>query len=234
MDFTGKYHLTKADLVEARKFASSVFLSTKMKYAEREQKSEKLIQKQAFEGKLAEIAVHKIISNKWIDITYPDMKVYYGKDKSYDADLQCMGMNLHVKTQNTLMMKRFGKGWMVQKNDPVVIKPQDNDYFVLTHINLKKYYVNIVAFVKCSDVYYIRPTVSALAKTKLVIQTQDMKVKKKLDQKEIINFFETKNSVELTQIFRAKQLKKEDLINIETTYDDDGEEYLRLWHFGER
>ena len=143
-----RFYFQREDIEACNEFVSSVFLTNSEKYKDRGSRSFKVMRQQIWEGKMTEIAVSTLLKNKWFNCSDPDMKVYFNpREKSYDADLTCDGINLHVKSQNINKLKRYGYGWMVQKNDPIVKTPKDNDVFVLCLINTTRRYVDIFEFI---------------------------------------------------------------------------------------
>jgi hypothetical protein len=67
-------------------------------------------------GKLAEWAVTLHFTEKENTISDPDMEIYPAWKKSFDADLQLDGYDLHVKSQSVESAQRFGTSWMFQYN----------------------------------------------------------------------------------------------------------------------
>jgi len=107
----------------------------------------------------------------------PDMLIYSGSNKSYDADLVCIGKNnsiyeiarhIHVKSISQETNQRIGASFLVQKNDPLVIHPKDNHYYsVLLQQSLTQYTFH--TWLKSTETTYSEPKAKHLAKTKLAV-----------------------------------------------------------------
>jgi len=58
------------------------------------------------------------------ECTEPDMNIYEVDKKSFDADLQLNGVDVHCKTTTTASAKRWGESWCFNVKDPVVKSPE--------------------------------------------------------------------------------------------------------------
>lgn len=107
-----------------------------------------------FYGKIAEFAVYNYLSNKF-DISLPDVEIYSAKNKSYDSDLIITKNNgdeilIHVKSQHTNRVNRYGKSWMFQQRDKLITNPKDNDVIILCSIIDSKT-IEIMNYFKAKD-----------------------------------------------------------------------------------
>lgn len=75
-------------------------------------------------GKMGEfyMALHL---DKYGECSLPDLRIYPAKDKSYDADLQLNGTDVHCKTTCRESARRFGEAWAFNHNDPLIRDPGD-------------------------------------------------------------------------------------------------------------
>lgn len=89
------------------------------------------IQKDIFVGALGEIAVHKYLITQNVISTSPDFTIYSVKQKSYQADLKVGNAGLHIKTQDHDSTARYGRSWLLQRNDPNCKSPDPDDFLVL-------------------------------------------------------------------------------------------------------
>ena len=92
-------------------------------------------------GKLGEIVVYLSLIKEYTDLTYPDFNIYKAYQKSWDFDLKCSKLNIHVKTQEALQSTKFGESWIFQNEDKHIFKDySSNDYVAFVKINLLQNY----------------------------------------------------------------------------------------------
>ena len=96
------------------------------------------------------------------DISSPDLNIYNSRNKSFDCDLKSTKYNFHIKTQTKETAKLFEESWLFQKNDPLVIKPNDNDFFIGTQYDENESEVKILLSKKVKDLKYDSPKLKKL------------------------------------------------------------------------
>jgi hypothetical protein len=89
-------------------------------------------------GKIAEYCLYFYLKKQNYQLKPPDINIH--TNKSYDSDLIATGknnvilenpINLHVKSMSLEAISRTGRSVVFQKNDPIIIKPNKNDFIVL-------------------------------------------------------------------------------------------------------
>lgn len=94
-------------------FSKDVINSNLEKLASRGQQESFKIYNDILQGKVCEFFVHERLDH----CSHPDIKVYPKSRKSFDADLTCLGYNIHVKS--------------CKKEDKIhswVFQPEDNNF----------------------------------------------------------------------------------------------------------
>lgn len=133
----------KRIIERCHKFADDVIGTNVRKYAQRNQYNKHVIRDQIIQGKMAEWGVYLIYKKNGYFCTKPDMRIYKGRHKSYDADLtMVIGQGrskeiyyIHIKSQSEDSAEKYGFSWLFQKKDPLVNKPKPEDMciFCLVH-----------------------------------------------------------------------------------------------------
>ena len=105
-------------------------------------------------GKLCEIEVSEELGT-----SYPDLKVYASKDKSFDADLRMGKYKIHVKSCRKGSV--FGESWVFQEQDDLVNNPTKEDILALCIISEQdvEFYT-----IKAKDAIYRDPIKKTLKK----------------------------------------------------------------------
>ncbi len=103
-------------------------------------------------GKLGELAVAKWLRKTGRKCNRVDFSIYERKNKSFGPDLVCEKFNVHIKSQGQQSIKRYGKSWLLQKNDKITRSPTDEDYLCFTSVDLANLEVDILGFVKVKDI----------------------------------------------------------------------------------
>lgn len=126
-------------------FAINEFNSSKIKRYERKQFNKDRIIQQNIIGKIGEFAAMFYLLDQGHECNSPDMKVYDGPKKSFDADLILNGKPLHVKSQSK-MTSSYLKcvSWTFQKGgkgaghvDPLT-QNKCEDLIVFCHVDKKQ------------------------------------------------------------------------------------------------
>lgn len=145
-------------------FAEKCYLTNINEYSKRNQKDFNKIKKDIAIGKIAEFGVYFIcLENGMSNISIPDVNVYNKNKKSFDADLTYNRIKFHIKTQTTDTAKKFGISWLFQKNDPLVLNPQNNDIFIGTQYDEESFEVKILISKKAQDLKYDKPMLEKLS-----------------------------------------------------------------------
>ena len=98
-------------------------------YATRGQTNDTKMMMDAYYGKIAEWAVYEYLIKLDLKPIEPDMEVYEVEDKSFDADIQTINLDFHVKCCE----ERLNPSWVFQKDsDPLVTKPDERDLIAVT------------------------------------------------------------------------------------------------------
>lgn len=105
-------------------------------------------------GKLGEIAAYHYFKVKYPDISYPDFTILSAKQKSWDYDLKCSEMNIHIKSQDKQQSSKFGESWMFQLNDSHIFKNYtDKDYVAFVVVDLQKNIALIKSVMAVKDLH---------------------------------------------------------------------------------
>lgn len=123
------YPISSYQMNSCVEFAVSSVESSKDHYASRNQFDVDKIKNDIYLGKVAEYAVYNHYYQNFGKISKPDVKVYRGKDKSYDADLKTKKSLVHVKSY--FSKSSYPPSWVFQKSDPLVHSPKENDVIIL-------------------------------------------------------------------------------------------------------
>lgn len=109
-------------------FAKDVINSNMDAYANRNQADFIKVFNDLVIGKVCEFVVYNELGT-----SYPDLKVYAKKDKSFDADLTLDDYKIHVKSCRKKSI--FGESWVFQEEDELVTKPSSKDVLALCVID---------------------------------------------------------------------------------------------------
>jgi hypothetical protein len=107
--------------------------SSRVHYASRNQFDLNKIKNDIYLGKVAEYAVYNHYYQNFGKISKPDLKIYIGKEKSYDADLKTKKSLVHVKS--FFSKSGYNPSWVFQKNDSLVHSPEKNNVIILCIID---------------------------------------------------------------------------------------------------
>lgn len=173
------YNINEEDLKKCQDFADKVFESNKKKYASRGQANGKLIKEQIVLGKLAELAVSKLLPG----CNEPDFEIYKGKKKSFDCDLSNNTDKIHVKSMSVETSLKFGLSWTFQYSDkgydmdPLLTRQDPQDRIVFTLVDITNKVVQIKQNLKanmCINLIKL-PVLRHLWNSKRVIYWDDIK-----------------------------------------------------------
>jgi hypothetical protein len=133
--------VNKDDIQQCLEFAEKVNKTTFGHYKNRSQSNYKKQQRDHLVGKLAEYSVAR-----YFNTPFPDVGIYRGRKKSFNADLQMNdGTLLHVKAQSSEASLKYGVSWVFQlggqgfgHTDPIVLAPSGMICFVSVNLDEEK------------------------------------------------------------------------------------------------
>ena len=118
-------HLPPEAVTRASAFADAV--TGTVNYRDSNQAVKEKIRDDHFVSKLGEEAVRLVFEARKCQVQGPDYKVYAGKGKSWEADLQVNELDVAVKTQRRSAANRYGLSWTFQdspeRRDPILEMP---------------------------------------------------------------------------------------------------------------
>ena len=131
-------------------FAESRMVLSANLYKWRGEKNLGKMQEDIMVGTLGEYGVANYVrSELGRSCSRPDLKIYENKRKSFDADLTSEDLIIHVKSQSSKSIKRYGKSWLLQRKDKLVSNPKSNEYFAFTSVDVDTNLVTVLGFVHC-------------------------------------------------------------------------------------
>lgn len=161
-------------------FADDVIGTNVTHYRRRNQYNPDVIKSQIIQGKIAEWGVYLIYKKNGYFCTKPDMRIYKGRNKSYDPDLtMVIGKGkkkelyyIHVKSQSEDSAEKYGFSWLFQKKDPLVQKPKEEDIcvFCLVHNDFK---VEILMEDYAANLNWAKPKLAYIQETKVAYYLGD-------------------------------------------------------------
>ncbi len=165
-----------ADIKKCEKFASEVNTSF---YASRGQFNAEKRKLDSQIGKMGELAVYYYFTDKEIEVSKPDTKIYKKAEKSWDHDIIGKDFNLHCKSQNISQGLRYGTSWIFENTDKAIFKNiQDNDYVSFISVDLENKTADIKAIIKLTDLHkfscFKKPKLDYLI-TKSAVYFDDLK-----------------------------------------------------------
>jgi len=132
-------------------FADHCVTTNLDEYAKRSQENKGKVISDIYNGKVAEYMVYNTLTGKGKNPTPPDIMIYDANKKSFDADINCGIIDVHVKSCQG--DSPFGSSWLFQPYDLLVSKPSENDYLALCVLGEKPY----MYLVKASTMQYSNP-----------------------------------------------------------------------------
>ena len=129
-------------------------------------------------GAMAEVAVYTFLRSKGIKVGKPDFSLYDAGSKSYEADLSFENKKFHVKGQTYQSSQRYGRSWLMQKNDPLVRCKEDkkiiiNNYLVPCVVDLGGNEVHILGLPSFTALHshqcFSEPALESFKRTKVAI-----------------------------------------------------------------
>lgn len=98
-------------------------------------------------GALGECAAYKLLRSQDIQVNKPNFEVQLKADKSFKADLSDGTCHYHVKSQTTESEALYGRSWILQRKDPLLVKELVNHYLILTVVDLATFKVSVIAVI---------------------------------------------------------------------------------------
>lgn len=142
---------TEYQLELATKFADFCVKTNSDEYAKRNQENRDKVISDIYFGKVAEYQVFNTLMVKGKKPSPPDIMIYEAKDKSFDADITCGLINVHVKSCQA--DSPFGVSWLFQPYDALIDHPSETDYLALCVLSDEPY----MYLVKAADMEYSTP-----------------------------------------------------------------------------
>lgn len=148
-------------------FAELTYSSNLDEYARRGQNNPDKIKLDIAQGKAAEFAAMRfLIEEGHQKVSIPDMNLH--RKKSFDPDLTTAKYSIHVKSQSMESFNKYGKSFLFQKKDPLVVNPKKNDRIVA--VLCKNLYFYEVSWLGSPEVLsWQEPRVAKLRSTKVAI-----------------------------------------------------------------
>jgi hypothetical protein len=141
VDISPPLELREYYLTEAGNFAEACYASTADEYARRGQKNKSKTIDDRRVGTYAEYAVWLYLRSKGYDVSEPDTNIYPKGQKSFSRDLiDRDGIEFHVKSCREPY--EYPTSWLFQPYDPITIKTHDNEFMVLTIVNIEDWSVS--------------------------------------------------------------------------------------------
>ena len=109
-------------------FAKSSSVTSLDEYARRNQNAGDKIIQDIYYGKVAEFMVSNMLLEHGRQPSTPDLEIYQARQKSYDADLTCNGVAIHVKSH--MYSGYYPVSWVFQKRDRLT-QGGSKDYLAL-------------------------------------------------------------------------------------------------------
>jgi hypothetical protein len=132
-------------------FAEHCISTNKSTYTLRNQGDMSKVLVDIINGKIAEYMVFNTLLLKGKKPTPPDIMIYDKAFKTFDADIKCGDINVHVKSCEAESL--FANSWVFQPNDTLVNTKLDTEYLALCVMSDEPY----MYLVKASDMDYNRP-----------------------------------------------------------------------------
>ena len=112
-----------------------------------------------------------------------NLVIQSNKDKSYDPDFTTKdGGRIHVKSQSLKSKELYGCSYLIQKSDPLVSNPKDEDLIVLTVCNIELCEVDILDIYSMKTIFMSNAIgetkLEHLRKSKVAIYYDDLKAMK--------------------------------------------------------
>lgn len=181
-----KYEPSKYVLNRVFEFAAKRVKGSRELYTRRGEKNLSKMEEDIVIGTLGEYAVQNYCKEMGYKCSRPDLKIYEKRRKSYDADLTCVVefghkdvvRKLHVKSQSTKSVKKYGLSWLFQRSDGLVKSPELEDLMVFTNVDPKTWECEVVGFVNptvvCKLGLWGECKVWQYQKTKVAIYLEDL------------------------------------------------------------
>jgi len=128
-----------------QEFSNEVYITNKKTYMARHNHDDKAsartngfaelkFKADIYIGKMAEFAVYNFILAQGKSVTFPDIEIYHGRKKSFDADLTVNNETpIHVKS--CMETNGYDNSWLFQPNDKLTTEPSELDVIFLVVIS---------------------------------------------------------------------------------------------------
>lgn len=132
-------------------FADYCVTTNADEYAKRSQENKDKVISDIYNGKVAEYMVYNTLLVKGKNPTPPDIMIYTAINKSFDADINCGLIKVHVKSCQG--DSPFGSSWLFQPYDRLTTHATETDYLALCVLSEEPY----MYLVKAADMEYSTP-----------------------------------------------------------------------------
>ena len=161
--------ITQYQKEQCELFAKHSASSSLSEYKKRNQSDKDKIVSDIYNGKEAEFLVYNFLIAEKKKLESPDLNIYEGYRKSYDADLSVGDIDIHVKSHK--VNSNFPVSWVFQKKDPLLSQAKDSDYIALV---VMENGFNYMYLRKVSEVEFREPQKKSLRDTKACVYQRDL------------------------------------------------------------
>ena len=130
-------------------FSEYSFESSIDEYKRRKQKNIDKIKIDIYNGKRAEFMVYNWLNKRNNNPSFPDIEIYTGANKSFDADIVANNKNIHVKS---CTKSSYESSWVFQPNDNLTKQPLDIDFIFLVEIGEENKLI-VISGLKAIELY---------------------------------------------------------------------------------
>lgn len=164
-----KYKITPYIYGKCEEFANERLSNSYSLYNRRGKSKTDKIRQDILVGTLGEWGAYRYLKELGYCVRKPDMNHYSTRGKSYAADFECLdsGLKFHCKSQSIDSAELYGHSWLVQRNDPVVNLPSQDEWFIFTEVDGKE--VTILGAVSSCGLVLGECRVPMFRKTKYAI-----------------------------------------------------------------
>jgi len=144
-----KIKISKYIMDKCLLFAGARLANSEKVYMKRAPTDKYKIHSDLLAGIIGEYGAYKYLLSIGVKVSKPDLKLYAAKQKNFNADLQGSEIKIHVKSQTSESVKRYGHSWILQKTDPMLARPNAQDYLLFTEVEGDE--VNILGLVNVKE-----------------------------------------------------------------------------------
>ena len=168
--------ITPSSIIEKAKLFTDEVIGT-VDYSDSQQSNKRKIWQDHFISKIGEEAVYQVFSQFTDNLTEPDYTIYFGKNKSWDADLKVNANDLAVKTQTKSSADKFGLSWTFQcgkqRKDTILDQPESWVCFVQCDDSNTQYNCIVYPPIQIEEIKFGKPKLLKLRGEKLVVYAEE-------------------------------------------------------------